>query len=61
MAVASLAATLTGMLEAERVFEMLPLLEDLIGDWREDVHRLEDCHPARGVSRGLGARSILTR
>jgi hypothetical protein len=32
MAVASLAATLTGMLEAESVFEMLPLLEDLIGN-----------------------------
>jgi hypothetical protein len=32
MAVAFLTAALTGMLEIERVFEMLPLFEDLIGD-----------------------------
>jgi hypothetical protein len=32
MAVAFLAAVFTGMLEIERVFEMLPLFEDLIGD-----------------------------
>jgi hypothetical protein len=32
MAVAFLAAALTGMLEIERVFEMLPLFEDAIGD-----------------------------
>ena len=32
VAVAFLAAALTGMLEIERVFEILPLFEDLIGD-----------------------------
>jgi hypothetical protein len=32
IAVAFLAAALTGMFEIERVFEMLPLFEDLIGD-----------------------------
>jgi hypothetical protein len=32
MAVALLATALTGMFEIERVFEMLPLFEDLIGD-----------------------------
>ena len=32
MAVAFLVATLTGVFEIERVFEMLPLFEDLIGD-----------------------------
>jgi ABC-type transport system involved in cytochrome c biogenesis permease component len=32
MAVAFVAAALTGMLEIERVFEMLPPFEDLIGD-----------------------------
>ena len=32
MAVAFLAAALTGMLEIDRVFELLPLFEDVIGD-----------------------------
>jgi hypothetical protein len=32
MAVALLATALTGMFEIERVFEVLPLFEDLIGD-----------------------------
>jgi hypothetical protein len=32
MAVALLATALTGIFEIERVFEMLPLFEDLIGD-----------------------------
>jgi hypothetical protein len=32
VAVAFLAAALTGMFEIERVFEMLPLFEDLIAD-----------------------------
>jgi hypothetical protein len=32
VAVAFLAAALTGMFEIERVFEMLPLFEDVIGD-----------------------------
>ena len=32
MTVAFLTAALTRMLEIERVFEMLPLFEDLIGD-----------------------------
>jgi hypothetical protein len=32
MAVASLTAAFTGLLEIERVFEILPLFEDLIGD-----------------------------
>ena len=32
VAVAFLAAALTGMLEIERVFDILPLFEDLIGD-----------------------------
>jgi hypothetical protein len=32
MAVAFLTAAFTGMLEIERVFEMLPLFEDVIGD-----------------------------
>jgi len=32
LAVAFLAAALTGMFEIERVFEVLPLFEDAIGD-----------------------------
>ena len=32
MAVAFLAAALTGMLDIERVFEILPVFEDVIGD-----------------------------
>ena len=32
MAVAFLTAALTGLLEIERVFDILPLFEDVIGD-----------------------------
>jgi hypothetical protein len=32
MAVAFLTAVLTGMVEIDRVFEVLPLFEDVIGD-----------------------------